>query len=449
MQKKLYIYIAAAALVFSACKKNETDYLFDKPIDERINESLSSYQEALSQAPGWRLIVYPQGLKPTGLEVGGFSYYMKFTNANRVNMVSDFDTAMARVSSESGFRLKALQRPSLFFDTYSYIHVAADPDAYVSNSPAGQNGVGWGSDFNFSFTESRPSDTIVLQGNSNGSEAILVKVSAGEIDSALNKGALRNTIDALMTYAENTSFLSLPITNGKKAALSFDFGLKLLQLFYKNDNNSLVTIKSAFAFTTKGIWLKRPVTMGGYTFQEIFWDQQNRCLYVVSGGNKIVLSSESNPVLAFPITTVIGSQFSRVVVPTSPLYGQSSLFISNYEIARANIKNGGYNLDLGNMVFQFDASSNRMVLNTYVAQQGVQFLAQTLYSYSVNGDSIKFTWLSESENAALIKSEMAPLLDYLATDSFKLSALATTSGFISLFTSNDNPSFYFTGYLSE
>src|SRR6476620_10614169 len=118
MQKNLFIYIVGLALALSACKKNETDYLFDKPIDERISESLNAYEQALSQAPGWRLFVYPQGLKSSGIDVGGFSYYVKFTNANRVTMVSDFDTAMAKVSEESGFRLKALQRPSLFFDTY-------------------------------------------------------------------------------------------------------------------------------------------------------------------------------------------------------------------------------------------------------------------------------------------------------------------------------------------
>ena len=447
MRKNIFLYTAGIALVLSACKKNDTDYLFDKPIDERISESLNSYQQALSTAPGWKLFVYPQGLKPTGLEVGGFSYYMKFTNANRVNMVSDFDTAMARVSSESGFRLKALQRPSLFFDTYSYIHVAADPDAYVSNSPAGSNGIGWGSDFDFSFTAASPKDTMVLQGNHNGSEAVLIKVSAGEIDSALNKGALRNTMDAVGQYAETNNFLSLPITNGKKAALSFDFNLKLLQLFYRNEKDELVNIKSGFAFTTRGIWLQKPVTAGGYTFQEILWDQQNRYLYVVSGGNKVILSSEASPVLAFLITKDIGKQFTTTVVPTTPVYGQSSLFKSTYEIVKTRLKYGDYNLDLGNIAFLFDASSNRMAVNIYIAQQGRQYLAQKLYSYTINGDVIRFNWLSDSPIAEQFKSDFAPLVDYLATDSYQLSAMATTSGFIGQFKSNENSNFYFSGYL--
>ncbi len=56
---------------------------------------------------------------------------------------------------ESGYRLKATQRPSLIFDTYSYIHAAADPDPNVSFSPTNSGGYGWGTDFDFSFTEAK------------------------------------------------------------------------------------------------------------------------------------------------------------------------------------------------------------------------------------------------------------------------------------------------------
>ena len=69
MYKKLFIY-TVVALAFSACKKSETEYLFDKPIDERLSEALNNYQDELTKAPGWRLFVYPQGLTPTGIEVG-------------------------------------------------------------------------------------------------------------------------------------------------------------------------------------------------------------------------------------------------------------------------------------------------------------------------------------------------------------------------------------------
>lgn len=454
MKKLTLLYIASAALAITACKKNETDYLFEKPIDERLNESLSSYQDVLVKAPGWRLFVYPQGLKSSGIEMGGFSYYVQFTQDNRVKMVSDFAVEMATTPNESGYRLKALQRPSLFFDTYSYLHVAADPSAAVSQSPTGSNGAGWGSDFTFSFTEAKPTgDTLVLEGNQNFSDALLVKVSAGEIDSALNKGALKKNIDAMMSYVAKNQFLGLPLPNNNKAALSFDVSYKLLSLIYKNEKDELVTLKPGFAFTTRGLWLKDPVTIGGYTFQEILWDQQNKNLFIVSGGNKVVLSSNSSPVVVYTFTNQLGKPFTAVIVPTTPLYGQSTVFASAYATAKNKLAiphygpNGMYGLDLGDMYFSFDVVSNRMVLNTYVSMAGTRFLAKTIYNYTISGDAIRFTWVSDDANANAIKSDMAPLLNYLTNDSYKLSAITTTMGFYGQFTSKENPNFYFSGYL--
>src|SRR5215210_3420303 len=144
--KKLLIFLFAYTAILSGCEK-KTDELFDQTPDQRISAVLNDYQTALAQGPGWKLFVYPQGLVSQDIRVGGITYYVKFTNTNRVTMVSDFLVNMATTPKESGFRLKATQRPSLIFDTYSYIHVAADPDPDVSLSPTNDGGYGWGTDF--------------------------------------------------------------------------------------------------------------------------------------------------------------------------------------------------------------------------------------------------------------------------------------------------------------
>ena len=81
-------------VIAGGCKK-DTEDLFDKPADERISDALTSYQTALTQAPGWKLFVYPSGLQSQGVEVGGLTYYVRFSNENRALMVSDFNTDMA------------------------------------------------------------------------------------------------------------------------------------------------------------------------------------------------------------------------------------------------------------------------------------------------------------------------------------------------------------------
>ena len=115
MLKNSSLFLLAILMVVSGCQK-KTDEIFDKSPDERLSEALAAYQRALVDAPnGWKFIIYPEGLKAQDIEVGGFSFYMKFTDANRVTMVSDFDSTSAATLKESGYRLKAVQRPSIYF----------------------------------------------------------------------------------------------------------------------------------------------------------------------------------------------------------------------------------------------------------------------------------------------------------------------------------------------
>ncbi len=169
MQKHcLYLLLL---LSFAACKK-EDDPLFDKSPDERINETLSNYQQALTGAPyGWKALVFPSGV-PKGV----FSFYFRFNDSNRVAMFSDFDAASSATLKESSYRLKALQQPSLLFDTYSYLHVLSDPDAGVNGGVYGQ---GLYSDFEFSL-DSISGDKILLTGRFHRSKAILIKATQQE-----------------------------------------------------------------------------------------------------------------------------------------------------------------------------------------------------------------------------------------------------------------------------
>ncbi len=134
MKKILYALILITTIV--SCKKDKA--AFDKDADDRINEQLTSYQSVIvGSANGWTATLKTR----LGMV---FSFYFRFNDSNRVFMSSDFDTTTAGVQKESSFRLKSLQQPCLLFDTYSYIHILADPDASVDN---GNYGSGLMSDF--------------------------------------------------------------------------------------------------------------------------------------------------------------------------------------------------------------------------------------------------------------------------------------------------------------
>ena len=281
------------SIVVGGCKK-DTDEILDKPADERLSDALTNYQTVLAQAPGWKLFVYPSGLQSQDVEVGGLTYYVRFSDANRATMVSDFTVDMATVPKESGYRLKAVQRPSLIFDTYSYIHVAADPDPDVSSSPTPQPGFGWGTDFDFSFTETEVTDTIRLKGNFNNSDAFLIKVTKEEIDAAFS-GAMANILNITSTYASTTPFIVLPGTGNEKINVAFDLSLYIISFSYIDGSGNIITINAPFSHTINGLHLKSPVSVGGFTFQDIYWDATNLYYYILQGSTKVPLTTPASP----------------------------------------------------------------------------------------------------------------------------------------------------------
>ncbi|NLR59501.1 DUF4302 domain-containing protein [Chitinophaga polysaccharea] len=181
-----------------SCKK-ETPPVFDKSPDERINDTLSHYQQVLTGAPyGWRALVYPAGV-PGSV----YSFYFSFSDANRVQMFSDFDAASTNNVHESSWRLKALQQPSLLFDTYSYLHVLCDPDA---SHNGGVYGNGLGSDFEFAINGAQ-GDSVWLTGRFHRSKAILIKATQQDQENYLQHRINRSidSIGALLTYFHRLS----------------------------------------------------------------------------------------------------------------------------------------------------------------------------------------------------------------------------------------------------
>jgi hypothetical protein len=442
MKKNLLIYVLFALALTTGCTK-KADLLFPESADVRLGKAVQAYHSALMQAPGWKLFVYPQKLEAQGIEVGGLTYYVSFTDSNRVQMVSDFTVDMAATPKESGYRIKANQRPSLIFDTYSYIHVAADPDPEVSFSPTGEGGYGWGTDFDFSFTTAEPGDTLFLKGNFNSSDALLIPATQEEMAAAFS-GRVADIVQATSDISSNNPFLFFPGTDNSKIGVSFNLFLYRINFTYL-DNGSLVTITAPFSHTTYGIHLKNPVTIGGYTFQDLYYDDATGRYYIDANG-KVFITNSNLPL--FPFHNVIGKSITTITVPTTPLPGQSAEFADVYAQIKDNLINSPYTLELSDMDFIFDDESKLMALQVNVMQNGINFIAQYVFSYSINESNIAtFRLIDENGNASLVENEMSPLLNYLVSDVFKLDYYTAVSPVLGQFTSQDHPGFFFTGNL--
>ncbi|VTP96802.1 DUF4302 domain-containing protein [Sphingobacterium daejeonense] len=95
---------------------------------------------------------------------------------------------------ESSYRIAADQVLSLYFDTYSFIHILSDPDDFVNG---GFRGAGLISDFEFSILDFK-SDTIKLKGNHNGSELILIRANKNQGKDYINKAfKFNNSLESI------------------------------------------------------------------------------------------------------------------------------------------------------------------------------------------------------------------------------------------------------------
>ncbi len=101
--KKILIIALAISAFLSACKKKDKS-VFDKSPDDRINETLAAYQAQLSGAQnGWKALI-----KVDSGKGATYSFYFKFNDANRVVMLSDFDSLSAVTPKESSYPFKSI-----------------------------------------------------------------------------------------------------------------------------------------------------------------------------------------------------------------------------------------------------------------------------------------------------------------------------------------------------
>jgi hypothetical protein len=283
MKKIIYLLLIAAP--FASCKK-DNDRAFDESPDARLSKALAAYQTQLSGAPnGWRAVISPAG-------GGAYGFYFKFNDSNRVKMVSDFDSASAVTVKESSYRLKALQQPSLIFDTYSYLHVLSDPTGGVNG---GTDGAGLLSDFEFYF-DSATADTIKLVGRVNGSKVTMIKATAAEATAyttgQFNINLFRTNYGKILEYFKR-------LTIGTQV---YEVNVNLNNrtvIFSWLENGNLQTFTSPFFFTITGIQLVTPFNTGTALigeFKNINWAAATNTLDVTIGSTPAKITGAIAPI---------------------------------------------------------------------------------------------------------------------------------------------------------
>ncbi len=259
--KKYLAYLFLIVSLFSCDKDDER--AFDQSPDQRLNEAIAAYEGQLSSAQnGWKGL-----LKTAGGSGSTHSFFFKFNNANRVVMLSDFDSLSAVTMKESSYRLKALQQPSLIFDTYSYLHVLSDPDESVNG---GTRGAGLLSDFEFYF-DGTSADSINLTGRINGSKLVLVKATPAEEQAYINgQLAAGLVLNKILTYFKR-------LTIGSQLYdVQINTVTRQFTFTWLDANGVLQSFTTGYYFIAGGIVFTTPLVNGSQTitgFTNMSWSQ--------------------------------------------------------------------------------------------------------------------------------------------------------------------------------
>lgn len=236
-------------ILLSACQKQTDPAPGERP-DERLNKTLSDYKTQLVGAEhGWKATLYPEG-------GAGYSFLLRFGENDRVTMTSDINATTAAEPFESTYRLKAAQRPSLLFDTYSYLHILSDPDPSKSGGDYGQ---GLYSDFEFSFDSATP-DLITLTGNLKGSKLTLERATQQEAQTYIQ--GIVATAQAFENINNFTTYFKRLTFGGNKVDVIVDTDRRSITFSYF-EGDVLKTFSTTYRYTGTGLELREPFVIAG------------------------------------------------------------------------------------------------------------------------------------------------------------------------------------------
>lgn len=386
--KNRYMLILIILLFSSSCVKDNND-LFDKSPDERLSEKISEYNNILTEAPnGWIMTI------ETKVD-GVYRLWVKFKTGNRVDMLCDMDAtwatkdATSSVIKESSYKIKAMQYPTLIFDTYNYIHLMADPQGTNSsygNINGGVNGTGLASDFEFALG-SFENNIVTLKGRYNSVKAILERATAAQ-ESAIKQGALKDVHTKLNSYFSTVKYPVLEV-NGVKVDILV--GNRSTRFSYLSKGEMITQNCSSYpdlsSFTdnkvSSNIHFITPLDVNGVEVNGFTFDKDG---YFFNDGksNKYIYDNKKPSV---PLRFGYNLDYSSMRIDDSKLEGTlvDPFLTDVYLAARAGLYgNGKRNMQYANINFALHPLSGEPVMVftiRYNNTSGSNYTATWRYKY--------------------------------------------------------------------
>ena len=444
--KRIFIIGFFALLGIQACKK-DIALVDDKRPEERNLENVLKYKkELIGSTNGWTAYLYTNDIG------GAYNFYLSFSDKDRVSMVADFIPESAAESKESSYQVKQVMVPTLIFDTYSYLHLLADPNP---DEFGGNEGSGYGSDFEFEIREQK-GDTLMLVGKKRNTKLVLIKATAEE-KAFYTGGSFGTLVEDFDDYVSANPFLYIadPQDNTKRIQVSINpnFDVRTAS-FTSVDGGEIKSAQGLISYYPKGILLTQPLIYAGINFVAFEWDGTLGQIFgVTSAGTKIAIQTSATPIL--PLHLLMGTNYSAITVPRATNYpGWGTEFVTRRAaaatgVARFSLSGSALSLDRMQFVFNSALKTLNVVVITPYANTSLTLPYPYTYTKTIDG-VYKFTLGTPTGNSAALIGALDPILaQRLNVDNFTLDYFVNpTSGqILGQFKSVNNPDFTFSGVL--
>ncbi|MCM1301189.1 MAG: DUF4302 domain-containing protein [Bacteroides cellulosilyticus] len=377
--KKLSSIFSALCLVVCLVGCKETTITMDGSADARVDAVIKSYIAELAGAEhGW--------IADVMTDEGYYRFYMTFTADNKVTMYTDnlYYEELNGVPKTSTYNIRSLQRPTLSFDTYSYLSIINDPNNDVSG---GSGNMGLGTDFEFEIG-GYADGVFTLTGRVNRVDASLRKATAEEKIS-IEAGGLMSVLVDVLTYQQGLNCY-FPLGD---ATVNVLFNGRSNTFFYIDDQGDVAEVTGFVKVEqNKNIALVEPVVIAGKSITGFAWNEDAQQYSAVIDETQVAVEAQAEPI--FPLHYMLGPgklyTITQTILQMFPSTAQTDnqfgyLMMSAYQyLART------YGMALNVVQLEFTTSESgqpRMIMMWQVGR----FLGYFTYYLTFNEAEDEFT----------------------------------------------------------
>jgi hypothetical protein len=449
MKQNLIYSLIVAVCLFTACKKQGVENVFDKLPEERMAERNQELRTKLTEnIHGWKAFLR------TSANGGGYGFFMKFNQDETVTMYSDWDDNSAVQGVNSTYSIRFIMNTSLIFDTYNYITIMQDPQ---KSANGGTQPNGLQSDIEFEYLRSS-ADTVILRGKKYQNYLYLLKATASESSSYGNGGFL-STINQFKDYfiTHSNNYISLDYAGASiKMGILFDYNLKTVEVQGKLAEGKFGSNKQGFGFSIDGGFFINPIEFADNKFIAIKFKNANSLVLIDDKGKEYPIVQ--NPVPLTELREIFGSGSNKTynsiyLVDGKRPSGVTSAFNSVYDGVISRFQGTSRTVDTLEIRL---SNSNTALVRLWYLSGTSRFLADASFNYTLSADgTLTFSnYIPAASNANWTTriTQIGNLVDWLQSGPFKIDWVASTEAgapnYGGLYRIADPESFYY-GYLRK